>query len=370
MQEKGSLFAAKYRNLAFIAVAALALYAAFWMLLPFVPAILWAAVLAVLMTPIHRRVRKKFEGVSPNIPATITTILTLLIVGVPLTLIGVALASQVQSFASDLRNAAPAGQSGLSLDSLVAELNAALQPILKPIAPNFDLTQWFQEHKENILQNVSAPAGKLVVAVGYALFTLVIAFLTMFFVVRDAEKLREPALDLIPLPRESGEKILSRLSDTIRAVFVGIVLVAIIQGTIAGITYYAVGIPHALLWGVATIVLCTIPLLGAPILYIPMGLILMSQGKYTEAAVLLGVGFLIVSQIDNLLRPFIIGARIELHPMAVFFSLLGGIFLMGPVGIMGGPMVLIVLLSLMDVVRERMRLARESQGESPAAEPT
>lgn len=333
------------------------------MLQPFFPALLWATVLTVLMTPLHRRMR---ATMAPNFAAISTTFLTLAIVGIPIAFVGIALFFQVNSFVQDMRQAAPAGQQGLSLDYMARQLDDMLKPLIAGFAPDFSLSNWFNEHKESLVQSITAPAGKAVFALGYAAFTLVISFLTMFFMLRDGEKLREPALDLIPLPREDGENILAKLSDTIRAVFIGIVLVAVVQGSIAGVTYWLVGVPHALLWAVATIVLCAIPLLGAPILYIPLSLILMSQGKYTEGFILLGVGFLIVSQIDNILRPFIIGARIELHPMAIFFSLLGGIFLMGPAGIMGGPMLLIILLTFSDILRRRMNM-RSGESAVPSA---
>lgn len=353
-------FRERYRSLGFVFLCVLLLAIAFYMLLPFFPAILWASVLTVLMWPLHLRFRRNR---SPNAGAGITTFVTLAIVGVPLFLIGLMLFFQVNSFLSDIRSAAPVGQQGLSVDFLVGELDAALKPLFDRIAPDFSLVEWYGLNKDQVIRSLSGPAGKIAISAGYTAFTLVIAFLTLFFMLRDAERLKQPALELIPLPRESGERMLSRIAATIRAVFVGIVLVAIIQGSIAGLTYYLVGIPHALLWGVATIVLCMIPLLGAPILYIPMGLMLISQGKYTEALVLYGVGFLIVSQIDNILRPFIIGARVELHPMAVFFSLLGGIFLMGPVGIMAGPMILAIALVIVDVLRERNKTNVEAKAE-------
>jgi len=359
-------FTDKYRGYVFAALGALLVLLGARILVPFIPAILWAVVLTVLMKPMHRRFAARW---SPNAAAALTTLLTLAIVGIPIVLVGTAVFFQVNGFVQDLKNAAPQGESGLSLEYLVKEADTALKPLIHALAPEFKLETWFNEHRDELIRNLTAPAGKAAFTAGYGAFTLVIAFLTMFFMLRDGEKLTRPALELIPLPPESGARILSRLSDTIRAVFVGIVLVAIVQGSVAGITYMALGIPHAILWGVATIVLCAIPLLGAPILYVPLAIMLFSQGKIAEGGVLLGVGFVVVSNIDNVLRPFIIGARVDLHPMAVFFSLLGGVLYLGPVGLMAGPMLLTVTLALVDIVRERMRLERgEPEAESlPAA---
>jgi predicted PurR-regulated permease PerM len=164
---------------------------------------------------------------------------------------------------------------------------------------------------------------------------------------------------LVPLPRDRAEEILVKMSQTIHAVFVGVVMVAVVQGTIAGLAYWALGVPSPLVWFVATTVLCAIPLLGAPLIYIPLSLLLMARGDVWQGVVLLAIGFGLVSQIDNILKPWVIGARTNLHPMAIFFSLLGGVFALGPVGIMAGPVLLTLLLALQDIVRERNR------GEAP-----
>jgi predicted PurR-regulated permease PerM len=116
--------------------------------------------------------------------------------------------------------------------------------------------------------------------------------------------------------------------------------------------------PH--IWALVTFVFCTVPLLGAPIIYVPLALRLMAEGKLPQAIALLAVGFLVVSQVDNILRPFFIGARAKLHEMAVFFSLLGGVLALGPVGIVAGPVVLTLLLGLVDVLRTQRRLAEAS----------
>jgi predicted PurR-regulated permease PerM len=101
-----------------------------------------------------------------------------------------------------------------------------------------------------------------------------------------------------------------------------------------------------------TIVLCVVPLLGAPIIYIPLGLTLIMQGHYAAGVIMLLFCFGVVSQIDNLLRPWLIGAQTSLHPMSIFFSLLGGVLLFGPIGIMAGPIILTLALAMVEVLRE------------------
>ncbi len=346
-------FKQNYRGIAFGVLFGLALTAGAWLILRFVPALLWATVLAVLMKPRHDRFAKRF---SPNIAATFSTLTTIALVGVPLVLVGTVLSVQLAATAQQISASGPGGANGLNLESVVSQIDVAVHPWAERVgAGDFKLQDWLTENKAQLVKSATGFAGMAARATGETLFTLVVAFLTLFFILRDGDRLKEPALELIPLPRDKAEDVLSKMSKTIHAVFIGVVLVAVIQGIISGVAYVACGVPSPLVWFVATTVLCAIPLLGAPLVYVPMALLLFSQGKNGQAIALLIVGFGIVSQVDNFLRPFVIGARVNLHPMAIFFSLLGGVFALGPVGIMAGPVLLTVLLALQDVIRERNR---------------
>lgn len=349
-------FVDKYRPIAFGVLVALTLYVAGSLIAPFLPALMWAGVIAVLVMPIHKRFQRKF---SPNFAAAATTFLTIALIGVPLALVGTVLTLQINASAQQFIHSN--GNSSLSADQIFAELDKIIRPIASQVgASDYSLQTWLQNNRESLVKAAGAAAGGAARATGETLFTLVVAFLTMFFMLRDGHKLREPALELIPLARPKAEAILERMSETIHAVFVGIVLVAVIQGGLAGIMYWITGVPSPLVWWVATTVLCAIPLLGSPIIYVPLSLLLLAQGKYWQGFTLAGVGFLVISQVDNILRPFIIGARVDLHPMAIFFSLLGGIFMFGPVGIMVGPVVLTILLALQEIIRERLNEQRAS----------
>lgn len=351
-QEPIADFDRKYKSLAFWVVAGLSLVGAAFMVAPFFPAIMWAVVFSVLLHPTYRKLRARF---SENVSAGLSVATALAVIVVPLSLIGLMLFVQIGHFAVKLQ-AEAAPNEKITYHQVLRTIDEQVHPILESLGSDFRFETWFEENRREIVRNVTGPLGRAVYELGFTVFTLVIALLTMFFTLRDGHRLLEPALELIPLPRESSLKILQKMADTIWAVFVGVVLVALIQGTIGGIAYWATGAPAPVLWGAATVVLCAIPLLGSPIVYVPMALLLMSQGKWANGLILLAVGFGIISLVDNALRPFFIGARVALHPMAVFFSLLGGVLALGPVGIMAGPVLLTVVLGLADIVRERRRM--------------
>ncbi len=347
-------FVVQYRKWAFVTLVIAALAMGAYLASPFVPSLLWATVMAVLVYPVNRRFRKRF---SESGSALFTTLFTLMVIGIPLMLIGTIVVMQLTGYANDFAHGA-SGPSGGGADAIFAQIDDLVHPIANKLgADDFAAKVWLENNREALTKGLGAFASTAAKSTGQTLFALVVAFLTLFFLIRDGHKLRDPALELIPIPRAKAEDILGRMQTTINAVFISVVLVAVIQGVMAGVLYYFTGVPAPLLWMVVTMVLCTIPLLGGPVIYIPMALLLASQGHYVQAAVLAGVGLGIISNVDNVLRPYIIGSQVNLHPMAIFFSLLGGVFAFGPVGIVVGPVVLTVLLALQEIIRERLRPA-------------
>lgn len=340
-------------------VFGLPVVALIWVWLPFLNAILLASVIAVLAYGTYQRSRQwwrtrlgtRREGMAENMASLSVVVGLLVAVAIPLALTGILLVAQVNSVVQEFKASSPDASKAFSVDNLVAQADAAFNPMVQQLTgTEFDLEKWFQTNRQGLTSSLGKSAGALAYTLGHGLVMLVIAFLTVFFMFRDGHRLREPAMRFIPLPREGIQRILDRIQGTVSAVFVGVLLVGVAQGTLAGIAYAIAGIPNALMWSVVTIVLCWIPLLGAPLIYVPMSLLLISQDRLVPGLLLLAFGFGVVSQIDNLLKPLVIGARTQLHTMAVFFSLLGGVLVMGPIGLFAGPIVLTVVLSLYDIV--------------------
>ncbi|MBL8086603.1 MAG: AI-2E family transporter [Chthonomonas sp.] len=346
-------FEKHYRPTAFWVISALILLLSILLLQPFFAAIAWAIVLSVLTHPAYAYFNKRMHS---NLAATFTVLGTLAVIIVPLVLIGLMLFTQFSGTVAELQAATTANAGtvqesdpGLGIAKTISNLAT---PVVERFGVKFDIMKWYGENRGEITSQLSTFVPHFAKTLGFGIFTLVVAMLTMFFMVRDGHRLLEPALDLLPIPKPKARALIDRMGNTIRAVFVGVVLVAAIQAAIATTTYVLCGVPSPFLFGIATFILCVIPLLGGPVVYVPLSLMLLSQGKTVEGIVLLGVGFGIVSQVDNLLRPFVIGAKVQLHPMGIFFSLLGGVLVFGPVGIMAGPVVLTALIGLQDVIRE------------------
>ncbi|MCG9895767.1 MAG: AI-2E family transporter [Fimbriimonadaceae bacterium] len=361
------------------------------MLAPFLGAIMWAAVLAVLMHPLYLRFKrariwpfltnalrgKKWADLREKLAevgaAFTTTLVALLIIMLPVLGIGTAVGLEVYEAVGSSNLQQVASPSELTLAGVAAEVDKAVEPTLRNIpveaVQKFRLADFLAENQEAIQEAVVGPAQTGLRKFGVAVFSAIVALLTFFFMLMDGHRLLQPALDLIPLPHEEGMKLLVRLRETVWSVFMGVVFVAIIQGTLAGIAYAVLGVPSPLLWGVATIFFAMIPLVGPPVIFVPLALLLFVQGKTGEAIGLVAFGALVISQVDNILRPFFIGARTSLHPMAVFFSLIGGVLMMGPIGLMAGPIILTLCLVVGEILILRRRLAEGRPAGDPKLAP-
>jgi predicted PurR-regulated permease PerM len=216
------------------------------------------------------------------------------------------------------------------------------------------LSDYVTQHSSDIAKNLQQPVSHAAGKIAFTGLSLVIALLTMFFMLRDGNGLRQPAYELLPLPPDRTEAIIKRIGETVYAVFIGTVLVAILQAFLLTVGFEIFHVPNAFLFGIMAMFLCTIPLIGATVVYIPAALIMVAQGEYYWAGAVVILG-LAVTKLDYFLRPLLIGGRTNLHPIGIFFGILGGVLVFGPVGLVAGPMVLAVLLALQDVVRERVR---------------
>jgi predicted PurR-regulated permease PerM len=329
----------------------------------FIPALLWAGVLSVLLHPWYKRSQRRFERFKgrDTLASLYVTLFTAFAIIVPLLAFLTVGSIQVYNMASNLVADTPDGK--ITLHNLATEADKFVVPILQNAGiQDFTLEDYIEKNRSQIVQNIYGPitdgAKKLVMTI----ITLVIAFLTTFFMLRDGHRLLDPVSELVPLPREKTVEIINRMGATIRAVFYSVVAVAIVQGLLCLLAYWVLGVPAPLAWWAVTTLLAMIPLLGAPVAYVPAALLLLITGHPIEAFIMLGWGFGIVSNLDNFLRPIFIAMGSNLHMIAIFFSLLGGVFTLGPIGLMAGPMLLTLILGMLDVLRERRRLNDEGAG--------
>jgi predicted PurR-regulated permease PerM len=183
------------------------------------------------------------------------------------------------------------------------------------------------------------------------LFSFILLLLTIFYLLKDGDKWRKTLLQLSPLSAANDNKILGRLTQTIDGVIKGYLLIAFIQGILMGIGLAIFHVPNPAIWGVLAGIASIVPPLGTAVISVPAVIFLFATGHTASSIGLLIWAIFIVGTGDNLLNPYIIGSKINIPPFLILFSVLGGISLLGPVGILIGPLTVSLLYTLTEIYR-------------------
>jgi len=188
----------------------------------------------------------------------------------------------------------------------------------------------------------------------------------MFYFLMDGRAMVDKAIYLCPLRREYSMMLLSRFTLISRALVKGTIIIGAIQGTLGAITLLIFGVPYWLLWWIVMILLGCIPMLGAWVVLLPAGIIEVLAGHYVKGLGILLVQFLIISNIDNVLKPRLVGQGARMHDLVVFFSIIGGVAAFGPLGVIVGPVIAALLVALMEIYSMEFKEYLHETGMLPA----
>jgi predicted PurR-regulated permease PerM len=336
-------------------VTAILLYLCWRMVQPFLNVILWATVLVILFYPVHRRLAQKVRR--PSLAALVSCLLVILIILVPVTLVTLAVINE-------LSGAVDAVQGGLNY--LLDPNSRFTGPILGFLSQYIDINQFRSE--EFLVERLKGVSGQLAGRtlgfiggiVGAIVQTFFVIF-TMYYFFRDGENISRTVRDALPLDREQADGVMKRTREVIDASVYGVISIAIIQGTLGGLAFWVLGVQSAIIWAVVMTFLSMVPMLGAFIVWVPAAIYLALTGHWVKALLLAAWGTLVIGMIDNFLRPKLVGSRTRLHELLIFFSVLGGLNVFGVLGVVLGPVVLAITLSLVDVYRAAGRSSTPSE---------
>jgi len=217
----------------------------------------------------------------------------------------------------------------------------------------FDLEQALQEYLAPTLTR----AGSLLSSIFGFFFTnvvnivllFVVSLVALFFFLRDGEALIGFLKKVSPLTEQQTEHMLSTFKNVIQAVLLANLLTALVQGILGGIGFWLFGVSAPVFWGTVMFFFALIPFFGPVFIYVPATLYLLLTGPVNTAALYFLYNVLIVSMADNVIKPWVIGDRVKIHPLIIFLSVLGGIQLWGVLGIIYGPLVAAILLLILDL---------------------
>lgn len=329
---------------------------------PFMGAVFWAVVLAILFQPLNRRLRHHLHRY-PNLAAMATLLICLVIVILPLVMIGISLVQQ--SLAIYHRMAI--GQ--LDFGDYFQQIYAALPSWVGRVLEGLHLAS--MDAVQQKLSNLATEAGKLIAGktvelgsntLGFAVSFAIMLYL-LYFLLRDGQALAQRVRDVIPLEQQHKQELLGKFATVIRATVKGNVAVAAAQGLLGGLIFWLMGIQGAVLWGVLMAFLSLLPAVGASLIWGPVAIYYFSTGSSEKAVILAAYGILVIGLVDNLLRPLLVGKDTKLPDYLVLISTLGGMSLFGLTGFVLGPVVAALFVACWDIYSQAPTLASQEVGD-------
>lgn len=314
---------------------------------PFVPGLVWALSLAIVAMPLHRRVLRHVS--MPDLAAGISVLIVACILLAPTVFV----AWQVGIQAADRMDEVEQMMSSGGLRDMLDRF--------PPAARLYDSMNGGDASKPaDLAPAAGSTAGVWLQALVAALVQGVVALFTLYFLFRDRSKVLAAGRSFMPMSEKETDYFFEQLRGMTYATLYGTVVVAIVQGVLGGVMFLLLGIPGALLWAVAMALFSMIPSAGAAFVWVPVTIVLAVQGEWWKAAVLGGWGTFVVSTIDNVLFPRLVGKEMRLHTLPVFLAILGGLVIFGAAGLVLGPVILSGTIALIDILRRRTTRGRSA----------
>lgn len=321
------------------------------LVLPFYKGLIFAATLAVVFYPLYQYLLKHL-GKIEWLTAVVTLALALVVVLAPLSFIGYQLFTESRELYTSLSNG---GSEGI--------LTRMIEQPIRDLFPGYELD--VRALLRSGADYVAGKVGAIFTATLQTIINIVIGILAFYFFLKEGSRIKKRVLALSPLLDSYDERIIDRIGQTMRMVIRGSLLVAIIQGTMAGIGFALFGVPNPVFWATVTSVCSLIPGFGTSIVMVPAVIYLYFTGDLWQPLALAAWGLTAVAMIDNALAPWLVGKGVNIHPMIILISVLGGIGLFGPLGFLIGPLVIAFFFTLLDVYQQ-MIVERRRKMRDPA----
>ncbi len=311
---------------------------------PFGSYIIMGLFLAYAVHPVYQWLEERL-GDRPRVSAFLMLVLVFVIIIGPLVYVAFALVGDLTNI---VRNYTPA-EIRAFFELVVAESYSLVGR--EPPDPGF-ASEVLTRIVPTIQAYLTARLSTIFTLFTRLLVGLFLMAFVIFYALVDGRALLEYVRGTIPLSATQTDHLFKRIGDTVDAAFLGQIVVSIAQGTVGAIGFIIFGLPNPIFWGFVMIVLSIIPVVGAFLVWMPAGVVLMILGNTFGGVGILLWGLLPVSLIDNFLRPYLVGSRAEMHPVLVLVGVLGGLLVFGFIGFIIGPLILSLFVAVLNFWRE------------------
>jgi predicted PurR-regulated permease PerM len=315
---------------------------------PFFPVLTWSVALAVLTMPLYQRLAPSRH---PSISAGVGTFAVAVFVIGPAVLLGLYLISQARTALDMLK-----GEQTIQQWRHFLEQHHTLAHWVQWLQDKLDLQGQLETFTDSLGQKLPALLG----GSAWIVIELLMTLFVLFYFFRDRHLILRWLREHSPFSDRETTLVFDRVRDCMFATVGANIFTSVIQGSLGGLMMGILGLPLPVLWGAIMALFSMIPTLGAPVIWIPAALILFAQGSWVKAIILALWGSFVIGLVDNVLYPILVGRRVTVHTVPIFFSYLGGIVLFGFSGFVLGPLSVTVTWTLLEIWRQRTARGREA----------
>jgi predicted PurR-regulated permease PerM len=319
------------------------------LLAPFSAALLWAAIIALALHPLYRKLVALLNGRAALSAMTMTIVTVIIVIGP-----AVALLTMLVSQAAGLYEWTAEGiRSGAILEfwnrawSFISGKIHAL-----PLLAGLDIRGMLINGLSQLSSGLALQVGTILKDTLLLVVHLFIMLIALYYFFRHGERYYQTAMDLIPFSQQQKKSITRKLHDTFTAVINGVFLIALGQGIMTGIGFAVFGVPFPVFWGFLAAILALLPIGGSALVWVPGALYLLLTVSTVKGVLLAVWGTVLVSLPDNFLKPMLIGKKAKLPTFSLFLGILGGLQVYGFLGILFGPLIVTLLTAFTQIYRE------------------
>ena len=327
-----------------------AMVAAVVTFLPFLTPLVLAAAASVLVYPVYKLILR-FTGEGrfrKSLAALITVLLTLIVIIVPLFFLAGSIYSEIQTLYISLTDEGSRSQVIDLLDSFSKTISSKVFGVLPAYSfDSLNVTEYLKSALELLFANLDKIFTGMVAVAGYALVFL----LALFYFLRDGVSLIKKILSWSPQLSDNYVFVVRAFKKGIQSIFFGSLIVGILEGVSTGLAFAAFGIPAPALWGTIAMIASLIPGIGTSLIILPGVAYLLVIGQNIYAVGLLVWGYAAIIVLDHILGPHLVNKGVNVHPFLVLLSVLGGLVTFGIIGLFIGPLILVLLFTLLDIYK-------------------
>lgn len=340
----------KVQNIAFFAVMGFVTLVFLYLLTPFFFPIFWAVVIASIFSPLFRRLNAKLK--KPALSAAIILLSVIVIIILPSLIIGTLIFNESVHIYNSLSS------NDGNIEKRIENINKTLKSNPYVVQLNFD-DKFITDKLTDVVRSISNFIFTNLKNITQNTFLFIVQFAvmlyTLFFFIRDGEAFLDMFVRLFSLGENKERVLAERFISTAKASLKVTLIIGGIQGTLGGFIFWFTGIEGALIWGAIMILMSIVPVVGCSIIWAPAGAIMMLMGYFWKGVLIIAFGVFVISMVDNLLRPILLGRDVQLHPLLIFLSTLGGISVFGISGFVIGPIIAALLISIWDMYDQLYR---------------